>query len=176
MLEYRLTPRFLDSRFGLNGTEKVIIEFMKAIDRIDDDQKTCKRLLKVLLCEYFLPPCKDNNERYEYCREDCEALFKECDSAMREMLGAAKYILKALGLEFAHVGVPNCTKLRFSEEYEAENSTCIHWGLFGRYRFLENSIYPKMKREKNPKFYSPCEMLKLNWQQTSPHGRTGQEF
>jgi len=134
MLEYRLTPRFLDSRFGLNGTEKVIIEFMKAIDRIDDDQKTCKRLLKVLLCEYFLPPCKDNNERYEYCREDCEALFKECNSAMREMLGAAKYILKALGLEFAHVGVPNCTKLRFSEEYEAENSTCIHWGLFGKYR------------------------------------------
>ena len=132
MLEYRYTPRFVDLRFGLNGTEKVIIEFMKAIDRIDGDQQRCKRLLKVILCEYVLPPCNDRNERYYYCREDCEAVFAECDSAMREMLGAAKYILKELGLEFAHVGVPNCTKLRFSDAYEAENGTCIHWGLLGK--------------------------------------------
>ena len=116
----------------MNGTEKVIIEFMKAIDRVDGDQQRCKRLLKVILCEYVLPPCNDRNERYHYCREDCEAIFTDCDSAMREMMGAAKYILKALGLEFAHVGVPNCTKLRFSDQYEAENSTCIHWGLFSK--------------------------------------------
>ena len=142
MLEYRLTPRFLDNRFGLNGTEKVIAEFMKAIERIDG-QKTCKHLLKILLCQYFLPPCNEQNERYEYCREDCEALFEECNSAMREMLGAAKYILKALGLEFAHVGIPNCTKLRFSEELKAENTTCIHWGLFGEYNYLYLvSLYP----------------------------------
>lgn len=132
MLEYRGTPRFVDDRFGLNGTEKVIIEFMKAIDRIDEDQRNCKRLLKVLLCEYVLPPCNDKNERYFYCREDCEAIFSECNYAMREMLGAAKYILKELGLEFAHVGVPDCTKLYFSEEYKARNMTCIHWGLFGK--------------------------------------------
>ena len=135
MLEYRLTPRFLDIRFGLNRTEQIITEFMKAIDRIDGQNK-CKGLLKILLCQYFLPSCSNKNERYEYCREDCEALFDECNSAMREMLGAAKYILKALGLEFAHVGIANCTKLRFSKDYKARNSTCIHWGLFSKYNRL----------------------------------------
>ena len=131
MLEYRLTPRFLDIRVGLNRTEQIIQEFMKAIARIDG-QDECKRLLRILLCQYFLPPCKDNNVPYNYCREDCEALFQQCNSAIREMLGAAKYILKALGLEFAHISVPDCAKLRFSDEYEAENDTCIHWGLFGK--------------------------------------------
>lgn len=130
MLEYTSSPRFIDDSFGLNGTEKVIAEFMKAIDRIDEDQKRCKRLLKVLLCLYVLPPCNDKNEPYNYCREDCEALFADCNHAMREMLGAAKYVLKQLGLEFAHIGVPDCAKLLFTYQYTAMNETCIHWGLF----------------------------------------------
>ena len=109
MLEYRWAPRFIDARFGLNKTEAVIMEFMYAIDRIDG-QNWCKRILKALLCEYVLPPCNEDNERYRYCREDCEAVFDECNSAMREMLGAAKYIIEKLGLDFSHVGVPNCTK------------------------------------------------------------------
>lgn len=131
MLEYRWTPRFIDNRFGLNGTEAAILEFMYAINRIDG-QDWCKRILKALLCEYFLPPCDKNNERYSYCREDCEAVFDVCNSAMREMLGAAKYILEKLGLEFAHVGVPNCTKLRYSGAFVADNSTCVHFGLFSK--------------------------------------------
>ena len=133
MLEYTSSPRFIDDSFGLNGTEKVIAEFMKAIDRIDEDQKRCKRLLKVLLCLYVLPPCNDKNEPYNYCREDCEALFADCNHAMREMLGAAKYVLKQLGLEFAHIGVPDCAKLLFTYQYTAMNETCIHWGLFGKF-------------------------------------------
>ncbi|XP_078380686.1 uncharacterized protein LOC144663565 [Oculina patagonica] len=132
MLDYRWKPRFIDNRFGMNGTEGAIMEFMYAINRIDG-QEMCKRILKALLCEYFLPPCNENDERYSYCREDCEAVFHKCNSAMREMLGAAKYILEKLALEFAHVGVPNCTKLRYSADYEAENTTCVHFGLFSKY-------------------------------------------
>ncbi|KAL9965182.1 hypothetical protein ACROYT_G028946 [Oculina patagonica] len=129
MLEYRWKPRFIDNRFGLNGTEGAIMEFMYAINRIDG-QEMCKRILKALLCEYFLPPCNEDNERHSYCREDCEAVMQDCYSAMIEVLGAAKYIVEKLGLEFAHVGVPNCTKLRYSADYEAENTTCVHFGLF----------------------------------------------
>ena len=131
MLEYRWAPRFIDNRFGLNSTETVILEFMFAINRIDG-QDRCKRILKALLCEYFLPPCNEDNERYSYCREDCEAIFDECYSAMREMLGAAKYIVEKLGLDFAHVGVPNCNKLRYSAAFKTENSTCVHFGLFSK--------------------------------------------
>ena len=135
MLEYRWSPRFIDSRFGLNGTERVILEFMYAINRIDGQEK-CKDILKALLCLYVLPPCNENNERYHYCREDCEVVFQECYSAMREMLGAAKYILEKLGIEFAHVGVPDCAKLNYSDSYKATNTTCLHWGLFGKYEIV----------------------------------------
>ncbi|KAJ7370094.1 hypothetical protein OS493_034305 [Desmophyllum pertusum] len=145
MLEYRLSPRFIDNRFGLNGTELVIAEFMKAIQRIDEDQKKCKTILKALLCEYFLPPCNEKNERYSYCREDCLAVFDECNAAMREMLGAAKYILEKLGLEFAHVGVPNCTKLRYSADFKARNITCVHFGLFDFTATVEPTAEPRSK-------------------------------
>ncbi|PFX22876.1 Muscle, skeletal receptor tyrosine protein kinase [Stylophora pistillata] len=129
MLEYRWSPRFIDNRFGLNGTELVIVEFIYAINRIDGQEK-CKNILKAILCLYVLPPCDANSVRYHYCREDCEAVFQKCYAAMREMLGAAKYILEKLGIEFAHIGVPDCTKLNYSASYEATNSTCLHWGLF----------------------------------------------
>ncbi|XP_078382442.1 muscle, skeletal receptor tyrosine-protein kinase-like [Oculina patagonica] len=147
MLEYRWTPRFIDNRFGLNGTEGVIMEFMYAINRIDG-QERCKRILKALLCEYFLPPCNKNNERYSYCKEDCEAVFQTCDSAMREMLGAAKYILEKLGLEFAHVGVPNCTTKRYSADFEAENTTCVHFGFFN-FTTSEPSMEPSTEGKSN---------------------------
>ena len=131
MLEHRWTPRYTDNRFGVNGTEAMIAAFMYVINRIDGQEK-CKNILRPLVCEYFLPPCNENNEPYSYCREDCEAVFDECNSAMREMLGAAKYIIEKLGLDFAHVGVPNCTKLRYSAAFKAENSTCVHFGLFSK--------------------------------------------
>ena len=134
-----MSPRFIDNRFGLNGTERVIVEFMYAIQRIDG-QDRCKEILKALLCEYFLPPCNEKNEPYKYCREDCEAVFETCNAAMREMLGAAKYILEKLGLEFHHVGVPNCTKLRYSASFKAENTSCVHFGLFSKYVVIITSL------------------------------------
>ncbi|XP_078379094.1 proto-oncogene tyrosine-protein kinase receptor Ret-like isoform X2 [Oculina patagonica] len=139
MLEYRWTPRFIDNRMRLNGTEQVIIEFMYSVNQIDG-QERCKRILKALLCEYILPPCNENNEPYRYCREDCEALFDECNSAIREMLGVTKYIHKKLGYQFAHAGVPNCTKLSYSADSKAENTTCIHFGLFS-FTTAEPSAY-----------------------------------
>ncbi|XP_074608294.1 tyrosine-protein kinase transmembrane receptor Ror-like isoform X2 [Acropora palmata] len=129
MQEYSSSPRFIDDNYGLNGTDKIIFEFMKAIDRIEEKQKRCKRLLKVILCLYVLPPCNENNEREHYCREDCEAFFKDCTYAVREMLGVAKYILKEAGIEFTHIGVPDCSKLWFTEKYRSLNQTCLHWGL-----------------------------------------------
>ena len=132
MQEYSSSPRFIDDKYGLNGTDKIIFEFMKAIDRIEKKQERCKRLLKVILCLYVLPPCNENNEREHYCREDCEAFFKDCSFAVREMLGAAKYILKEAGIEFTHIGVPDCSKLWFTEKYRSLNQSCLHWGLVGK--------------------------------------------
>lgn len=129
MLEYRWTPRFIDYRFGLNGTENLILEFMKVIGRIKG-QERCREILKTLLCEYFLPPCNEANEPYKFCREDCEAVFKTCHTAITELVGAAKYFVEELGDNLGHAEVPDCEKHRYSAEYKAENSTCVHFGLF----------------------------------------------
>lgn len=131
MLEYRWTPRFIDYRFGLNGTENLILEFMKVIGRIKG-QERCREILKTLLCEYFLPPCNEANEPYKFCREDCEAVFKTCHTAITELVGAAKYFVEELGDNLGHAEVPDCEKHRYSAEYKAENSTCVHFGLFSK--------------------------------------------
>lgn len=81
----------------------------------------------------MFPLCSDENEPYPTCREDCEALFHECDSAMTEMMGVGKLIFEERGLNFSHVEVPRCTNHRYSHEYKAENKTCLHWGIFGKY-------------------------------------------
>lgn len=131
MLEYRWTPRFIDYRFGLSGTEHLILEFMKVIERIKG-QERCREILKALLCEYFLPPCNEENEPYKFCREDCEAVFETCHTAMMELVGAAKYFVEELGDILGHAEVPDCEKHRYSAEYKAENSTCVHFGLFSK--------------------------------------------
>ena len=131
MLEYRWTPRFVDYRFGLSGTEHLILEFMKVIERIKG-QERCREILKALLCEYFLPPCNEENEPYKFCREDCEAVFETCHTAMMELVGAAKYFVEELGDNLGHAEVPDCEKHRYSAEYKAENSTCVHFGLFSK--------------------------------------------
>ena len=131
MLEYRWTPRFIDYRFGLSGTEHLILEFMKVIERIKG-QERCREILKALLCEYFLPPCNEENEPYKFCREDCEAVFETCHTAMMELVGAAKYFVEELGDNLGHAEVPDCEKHRYSAEYKAENSTCVHFGLFSK--------------------------------------------
>lgn len=131
MLEHRWTPRFTDNRFGVNGTESMIAAFMYVINRIDGQEK-CKNILRPLVCEYFLPPCNENNEPYSYCREDCEALFEVCDLAMRELLGAAKYFHKEPGKDLAHASMPNCTKLPYYADTRLGNHTCVRFGLLSK--------------------------------------------
>lgn len=131
MLEYRWTPRYIDNRFGLNGTESMISDFMYVINKIDG-QERCKRILRPLVCEYFLPPCNEKNEPYSYCREDCDALFDVCNLAMREIVGAAKYFHRIPGKEIAHAGMPNCTKLHYSAASRHGNPTCVHFGLLSK--------------------------------------------
>ena len=129
--EYRFTPRFVDNRYGMKLTEKLITLLMKAVNSVEDKQERCKVLIRMHLCQYVLPPCNEKNERYDICREDCEALFKECHSAMKEMLGASKYIFKEHGLRLTHAGVPKCTDYRFSHEYKDESTSCLRFGVLG---------------------------------------------
>ena len=131
MLKYRWTPRFTDNRFGVNGTEAMINAFMYVINRIDG-QEECKNILRPLVCEYFLPPCNENNEPYSYCREDCEALFDVCNLAMRELLGAAKYFHKEPGKDLAHASMPNCTKLPYYANSRPGRPTCVPFGLLSK--------------------------------------------
>lgn len=131
MLEHRWTPRFTDNRFGVNGTESMIEAFMYVINRIDGQEK-CKSILRPLVCEYFLPPCNENNEPHSYCREDCEALFDVCNLAMRELLGAAKYFHKEPGKDLAHASMPNCTKLPYYADTRLGNHTCVRFGLLSK--------------------------------------------
>ena len=135
MQEYLDKPRFFDKSISFNKTDAIITEFMKVIKRIDDHESKCNLIeLQSLMCEYMLPPCDDQGKPRVYCREDCDELFRQCSGAMKEILGAVKYMTDKEGIEFVHAGFPNCTRHKYSEQYDKENNeTCLHFGIYGEY-------------------------------------------
>ena len=133
MWEYRWTSRYIDSRVGLNQTESTVLKFMNQIEKIDPSFDKCKKILRTLLCQYTLVPCNGRGLPTPYCREDCEALFRQCEKPMIEIMGAAKVILSQLPPSKVSIGFPNCTALKYRHEYPtSSDEKCLHFGLFGK--------------------------------------------
>ncbi|XP_031556570.1 muscle, skeletal receptor tyrosine protein kinase-like isoform X3 [Actinia tenebrosa] len=123
-------PRFIGRTLGVNKTDNLILKYIGVINNnIDKDEIQCKELLRIMLCQFTLTPCDIHGGPIIYCREDCDEIFKRCQKPLTQLLAVAKYIIDQSGVQFVHIGIPNCTELKYSYDM-ANNETCEHFGLF----------------------------------------------
>ena len=130
MLKYKDTPRFVDSRLGIEKTEEIVEKFIGIVDRMESKDEWCVGIIRSLICQYAFLPCNAQGLPIRTCREDCEVLFRDCDKPMSQVMGAAQYLFGHDKVQFFHIGLPNCTKLNY--ERELVNKTCVHFGVFGK--------------------------------------------
>ena len=131
---YRSTPRFIDNKFGQPGTEtflqigtNIINEFVK------EEDKKCRYIMHNMLCQYTLQPCYPDNTVVEYCKEDCEAIFRDCQEPLNQVIGAIKFYVQQNGLDFVHTGLPDCTRHKPAKYFDnLPNRTCIKTGFFSK--------------------------------------------
>jgi len=138
---YRHTPRFFDNRFGLRGTEQFLATVLGVINEFAEDDEKCRYIMVNMICHYTLAPCSQNNTAaIEYCKEDCEAIFKECSKAVNQVIGAARLLTAAQGIDFVHVDIPDCSKLNSFEYFEDKpDMTCLKTGFFNYTESVETS-------------------------------------
>ena len=122
------TPRFFDNTFGQILTERFLQLIMKVINDQVTDRK-CKFILENMLCHYTLPPCFPDGRPRDFCREDCDQIFKDCGSPLNKVIGAVTYIVQQKNINFVHTGLPNCSRHEYSKNMAKD--ACIHTGFFG---------------------------------------------
>jgi len=133
LLTYRHTPRFVDNKFGLLGTEQFLTLVTKATDLFVGRDEKCRYILLNMFCQYTLQPCYQDNTVIEYCKEDCEAIFRECSGPLNQVIGAVKLQISQQGSDFLpDTGLPDCSKLKpFKYFADKPNRTCIKTGFVG---------------------------------------------
>ena len=80
--------RFINSTLGFNKTERLAVELdtqFKKILTSPDSSGECVDLIGKVLCYYVFPPCSDDGEKIEYCREDCTYVFKICGDELQQV-------------------------------------------------------------------------------------------
>jgi len=128
LLTYRHTPRFVDNKFGLLGTEQFLASVTRVINALVNNDEKCRYILRNMFCQYTLQPCYQDNTVIEYCKEDCEAIFRECRGPLNQVIGAVKLYTDFL----PDTGLPDCSKLKpFKYFADKPNRTCIKTGFFG---------------------------------------------
>ncbi|KAJ7370090.1 hypothetical protein OS493_034301 [Desmophyllum pertusum] len=130
--DYRDTRRFFDNKFGLPATEQFLKNTIDVINEFAKDNEKCRYILVNMLCHYTVPPCYPDNTIIDYCKGDCEAIFKECSQTLNQVIGAVKIYIKTEHLDFIHRGIPDCSKHHPLQYYESlpGNKTCIKSGFF----------------------------------------------
>ena len=81
-------PRYINSSLGLNETEKIAIDLLNYINPIYEAKKkdkTCKKILEATVCFFVFPFCSPDGKKVDYCREDCEYLFKICGDDLNKV-------------------------------------------------------------------------------------------
>ena len=134
---YRNIPRFFDNKFGQLGTETFLQIGTDIINRFVSKDRKCRYILKNMLCQYTLQPCYPDNTVVEYCKEDCEAIFRDCQESLNQVNGAVKFVVQERGIDFIHTGLPDCSRHKPAEHFEnLPNKTCIKTGFFSKLPFL----------------------------------------
>lgn len=133
--QYNETERYFDSKHGVNGSVHLLSLLLTESVRQISDQPRCKRLIEVALCQYTLPPCKDNLP-ITFCREDCERLAEQCKGPLNRIIGSASILADINGYDLK-VLPTNCSAY---PPGRTGNESCVYLGLFGKlvvFFFLE---------------------------------------
>ena len=85
LLDHRESPRFIDNKLGIPITEVFLREMIKIIDQYTNEDKTCKKIMTTMVCQYTVPPCKSDGSARSYCQEDCFAIFKRCKDSLNQV-------------------------------------------------------------------------------------------
>ena len=131
---YRSTPRFIDNKFGQFGTEAFLQIGTDIINSfVKKDDRKCRYIMHNMLCQYTLQPCYPDNTVVEYCKEDCEAIFRDCQEPLNQVIGAVKFHVQQKRLDFVHTGLPDCTRHKPAKYFDnLPNRTCIKTGFFSK--------------------------------------------
>ncbi len=128
---YSNTPRFFDNKFGLPATEEFLASGIKFIDQLVSKDQKCRYILINMLCHYTVPPCYPDGEIIDYCKGDCEAIFKDCSAPLNKVIGAVTVFVQTKGIDFIHTGLPNCSRHKTAQHYSGiDGRTCIKTGFF----------------------------------------------
>ncbi|XP_068736694.1 muscle, skeletal receptor tyrosine-protein kinase-like isoform X2 [Montipora capricornis] len=129
--DYRVTPRFIDNKFGLLGTEQFLSTVTEVINDFVTDDEKCRYIMLNMLCQYTLQPCYPDNTVVEYCKEDCVAIFEECAQPLNQVIGAVKLLVQKEGIDFTHTALPDCSRHRPIDDFRGEpDKHCIQTGFF----------------------------------------------
>ncbi|KAL9962852.1 hypothetical protein ACROYT_G031998 [Oculina patagonica] len=84
-----------------------------------------------MLCHYTVPPCYSDGSIIDYCKGDCEAIFKDCSASLNQVIGAVTVYVKMNNIDFIHTGLPNCSRHKTAQHYRGiDDKTCIKTGFF----------------------------------------------
>ena len=130
---YSDTPRFFDNKFGLPATEEFLASGIKLINQLVTNDPKCKYILVNMLCHYTVPPCYSDGSIIDYCRGDCEAIFKDCSASLNQVIGAVTVYVQQNGIDFIHTGLPNCSRHKTAQHYKnIDDKICIKTGFFSK--------------------------------------------
>lgn len=160
--DYRNTRRFFDNKFGLPATEKFLKNTIDVINEFSKDNEKCRYILVNMLCHYTVPPCYPDNTTIDYCKGDCEAIFKECSQTLNQVIGAVKIYIKTEHLDFIHRGIPDCSKHHPLQYYQSlpGNKTCIKSGFFSKSTLLVFIVLIEKKNEISHDFFNLLKFRK----------------
>lgn len=130
---YRNSFRFFDNKFGLSATEEFLKRGIQIINQLVTSNEKCKYILVNMLCHYTMPPCYPDGTDIDYCRGDCEAIFKDCSASLNQVIGAVTLHVRKENIDFIHTGLPNCSRHQTSLYYrDKPGRTCIKTGFFSK--------------------------------------------
>ena len=130
---YRNTPRFFDNKFGLPGTEAFLANGIQLINQLVTSNEKCRYILVNMFCHYTAPPCYPDNTFIDYCKGDCQAIFKDCSASLNQVIGAVTVYVAINGIDFIHTGLPNCSRHKTARYYQSKpGKTCIKTGFFSK--------------------------------------------
>ena len=113
------------------GTEQFLVTVTGVINSFVTDNEKCRYILLNMLCQYTLQPCYPDNTVIEYCKEDCEAIFKDCGGPLNQVIGGVRFHIAKEGIDFVHTELPDCAKLKSVGYFQGKpNKTCIKTGFF----------------------------------------------
>jgi len=157
---------FFDVKYGVNGTEEILKQFIALSLFSVKESALCKVLIPTGICQLMLPQCDQKGRPIFPCREDCDVIHRICDKELYRFFGALELHQTKENIKFSHLAMPNCPDYKYSHDYP-KNETCLFADNIPCMNISTGSqgtIYPHMSYGK----YMPN--LNCTWHITVPVG------